>query len=421
MNGVVEAEVAVLGSCLADQESLRKAVGVLVPENFGDPRNAAIFRRMLEEIASGRPVDVITLGEKLSPELGGSKYLFEVTNLVPSALHVTHYADIVRRAWAERRLVDSCRRVAAEPNNEAFRESLRLAFTDGAMAKRHITTIGGSMSEYLEALDKRIVGQGDVFPTRLPTLDRFLTGGGFLPGQLVMIGARTSRGKSSFLLKNALTFAKQGRKVLFLSAEMTLVELTDRLIAMESGIPLSRLASRGVKEFLLRVTAVAGQIQRLPIEFSIGGRFTLERVTADMETSQASVVIVDYVQRFSPPEGKEGSRAAFFSDVANGLKSLALTKGVLIMTASQLGRAVEFRDDRTPTLADLKESGGLEEAPDIVMFLHFPSDPDSDNRRQGEFILAKQRNGPVGKIPAIFIGDTTVFQERENEEPHPFG
>jgi replicative DNA helicase len=420
VNGVREAEIAVLGSCLADAESLRKAVGVLSPENFGDPKNAAIFRRMLEEIAAGRPVDVITLGEKLDSEDGGMAYLFEVTNLVPSALHVDHYAEIVRRAWAERRLVEACRRVAAEPENEAYREALRRALLDGGASRRNITTLGGSMAEYMDALDKRIVGNADVFPTRFPTLDRLLTGGGFMPGQLVMVGARTSRGKSSLLLKLALKFSKQGRKVLFLSAEMTLVELTDRLVAMESGIPLSRLASKSVKDHLPRVTAVAGQIQRLPIEFSIGGRFTLERVTADLETSRPAVVIVDYIQRFSPPEGKESNRAAFFSDVANGLKSLALTKQVLLVTASQLGRAVEFRDEKTPTLADLKESGGLEEAPDIVMFLHFPADPDANNRRVGEFILAKQRNGPVGKIPAIFSGDTTDFQEKADEEHTPF-
>lgn len=421
MNGVKEAELAVLGSCLADQDSLRKAVGLLSPENFGEARHAAVFRRMLEEIAAGRPVDVITLGEKFAPEFGGMEFLFEIVNLVPSALYVEHYADIVRRGWAQRKLVEACQRVAGNPENDAFREALRRAMLDSASSKRNITTLGVSMSEYLEALDKRIVGNSNVFPTRFPTLDRLLTGGGFMPGQLVMIGARTSRGKSSLLLKLALKFAKQGRKVLFLSAEMTLIELTDRLVAMESGIPLSRLAGRSVKEHLPRVTAVAEQIQRLPIEFSIGGRFTLERVTADLETSQPAVVIIDYVQRFSPPEGgRETNRAAFFSDVANGMKSLALTKQVLIVTASQLGRAVEFRDEKTPTLADLKESGGLEEAPDIVMFLHFPADPDANNRRVGEFILAKQRNGPVGKIPAIFSGDTTDFQERADEEPDPF-
>lgn len=419
MNGVREAEIAVLGSCLAEPDSLREAVGVLVPENFGDASHAAIFRRMLEEIAAGRPVDVITLGEKLGQEHGGMKYLFEVVNMVPSALNVTHYADIVKRAWGQRRLVEACKRVAADPENEAGREALRRAFADGAMTKRSITTLGGGMSEYLAALDKRILGHGDVFPTRFPTLDRLLTGGGFLPGQMVMIGARTSRGKSSLLLKLALRFAEQGRKVLFLSAEMTMVELTDRLIAMKSSIPLSRLAGKAVKEHLPRVTAVAEQIQRLSLNFSIGGRFTMERVTADLESSQPSVVIVDYIQRFSPPEGRDQNRAAFFSDVANGLKSLALTKGVLIITASQLGRAVEFRDEKTPTLADLKESGGLEEAPDIVMFLHFPSDPGPDNKRVGEFILAKQRNGPLGKIPAIFSGDTTDFNEKADEDEEP--
>ncbi len=420
MNGVLEAEMAVIGSCLASPEAIREAAVELVPENFQDARNGELFKLMMNEYRDGRPIDQITIGQNFPTSLGGMKYIFEVVNLVPSALNVDHYARIVRAGWAERKLVTACREVAAEPANEEARSKLRVAMSDHASIGRRVRKVGDFMKEYFEVLDARILGKGRVFTTRFPSLNRLLTGGGFAPGQLAMIGARTSRGKSALLLRMAADFAKRGARVLFVSAEMTAVELVDRLISMESGLGIFKLTTRHVQEHLERVTATANQIGRLTVDLSIGGRLTMERLLADVDASGPEVVVVDYVQRFSPPQAGEVNRAAFFSDVANGLKGMAMNRGIVVITASQLGRAVEFRDDKVPTLADLKESGGLEEAPDQVMFIHVPADPGGDNRRIGEFILAKQRNGPIGKLPVIFNGDTTEFQEVAENEPEPF-
>ncbi len=419
MNGMREAEMAVLGSCFADTDCIRVAAAELIPENFADPKHSELFRLMLNEYRSGRPTDVITIGQNFSDKFGGMKYLFDMTNLVPSALNVEHYAKMVRAGWAERRLIAACQLVAHDPADEKARTDLRAAMSDHAAVGRKVQDMKTILPEYLETLDRRVAGLGKVHPTRFPGLNRLLTGGGFQPGQLLMVGARTSRGKSALLLKMALDFSKRGARVLFISAEMTAIEMTDRMVAIESGLGIFKLTSRRVAENMERVVAVVSQLGRLTMQFSIGGVLTIERLMSDVDAVDPEIVIVDYVQRFRMAD-KSQNRAAFYGDVANDLKSMAMTRGVFVITASQLGRAVEFRDDKVPTLADLKESGGLEEAPDQVLLIHVPADPGADNRRIGEFILAKQRNGPIGKIAVAFTGDTTDFQEVTPDEPEQF-
>ena len=415
-----EAEMAVIGSCLCEPESLRTALEMLSPENFYGELSREVFEKMGAHMASGKPVDVVTMMSAFPSGSDHAAWLVNVAGAVPSALHVVHYAEIVKKAWSERRFVRACHQAAEDPQNEAYRESVRQAMADDVAQSRRFTTMVETAGAYLTEMDGRAQGMGTVYKTPYPTWNRFLTGGGFRPGQLAVVGARTSRGKSSMLLALAAGFAERGAKVMFLSAEMTTVEMMDRLTAMRSQIPLWRLSSPKWVESKERIVSVVSQLSRLPLSFSVGGKLTLERVAADVDAKMPDIVVVDYIQRFTVPAGKENGRAAFFSDVANGLKSLALAKNVFVLTASQLGRAVEFRDDKMPVLADLKESGGLEEASDIVAFIHVPNDPDERNRRRGEIVMAKQRNGPVAKFPVVFDGDTTRFTEEEPDvEPPP--
>jgi len=415
-----EAEVAVIGSCLCERESLQTALAVLSPENFQDARAGEVFKRMSEEISLGRPVDIVTVTEKWAGDSDLVKWLFDCTNKVPSALHVAHYADIVFRAWAERRLAAAARRVSEEPDNEAFRESVREALVNVVKTQGRTTGMTAAATDYLAELDKRSQGVGKVYRSGLPTLDRMLTAGGLRPGQLAVVGARPGKGKSSLLIQSAMKFAEDGSKVLFFSAEMTVPEIMDRMTAIKSGIPLHVLGTRNWVKDKERIVAIVSQVHRLPITFNIGGMFSLSRIVADVEAFSPDIVILDYLQRFSVPSGKETNRASFFSDIANGLKSVAMTKRIVVLAASQLGRAVEFREEKQPCIADLKESGGIEEAADIVVLLYFPVNPDSQNKRDGHLIVAKQRNGPTGQIPMMFFGDTTVFREPTDEEPIPY-
>jgi replicative DNA helicase len=406
-----EAELAVIGSCLCESDCLRVAMGVLSSENFADKNAAEVFKRMSEESAAGRPVDIVTVTDRWRSESGIVKWLYDCVEKVPSALNVAHYADIVYRAWAERRLADAAFLVGKEPDNEAYRESVRVALVDIVKMQGRNTDMGKAATEYLDELDNRSLGLGKHYRTGIPTLDKMLTAGGFRPGQLAVVGARPGKGKSSLLIQSAMRFAEDGAKVLFFSAEMTVPEIMDRMTAIKSGIPLHVLGTKRWEESKARVCAVVQQVQRLPIIFNVGGGFSLSRVIADIESHSPDIVIIDFIQRFAMPSGKDNNRAAFFSDVANGLKSVAMTKKLVVLTASQLGRSVEFREEKQPCLADMKESGGIEEAADIAILFYFPEEPDAMNRRNGHFIVAKQRNGPTGQIPVTFFGNTTEFKE----------
>jgi replicative DNA helicase len=191
------------------------------------------------------------------------------------------------------------------------------------------------------------------------------------------------------------------------------VELLDRAVSMRTRIPLSTLRRKEVVQFKHRVVEALDGLYSLPLTMSVGGKITMDRVLTETDTHEPDVVIVDYLQRFSAPI--EGSRAAYFSDVANGLKALAMDRKIGVLTASQLGRGVELRDDQTPTLADLKESGGIEEASDIVVLINVPHDGENGVRK-GEFIVAKHRNGPLGRVPVRFVEATTEFQEASEDE-----
>lgn len=413
-----EAEIAVIGSCMIEAQALRDVSGVLGGEHFTDQRCRSIYEKMLDLMRQGKPWDIISVGTSLDEArlayVGGMPGLMEIVNLVPSALNVQHYAETLVQAYGLRKIIEAAASLGKEPSNEAFQNSMRQAlvgFNVGKMGA--VTRMAENAAAYPELMDKRIAG-GDIgIQTPFPSMNRMTAG--FHKGTLWTFGARTSRGKSSVLLKAAHQGAKTGAKILFISAEMTSLELVDRILAMTTGIPLMTLRTRAVAQVKSRVVSALGEIYRLPITTACGGKLTMDRVITEVDTHQPDMVIIDYIQRFSPP-ADAGSRAAFFSDVANGLKALAMDKKICVVTASQLSRGIELRDDHTPTLADLKESGGIEEAADLIVFINVPHDSEMDGIRRGEFIVAKHRNGPLGRFPVIFKEQTTDFCETEEIE-----
>lgn len=265
-----------------------------------------------------------------------------------------------------------------------------------------------SLSRYMATIDRRIQGREVGFQVAYPTLHRMTAG--IHKGTLWTMGGRTSRGKTSAMLQMALTLAQRGFKTLFISAEMTDIELNDRMIAMISNVPLVTLRTAAVHGVMAQVNRAIEKLHSIPLVISFGGQMTMDRVMLQTDTYEPDVVVVDYLQRFVAPVGGSNSRSAFYSDVANGLKALAMDKKIGVITGSQLSRSIEFRDDQTPTLADLKESGGIEEASDLVVLLNIPHYGENGFRR-GEFIVAKHRNGPLGTFPVIFREATTAFQE----------
>jgi replicative DNA helicase len=418
----VAAELAVVGSCMAEANALREVMGFLGEEHFQEAKYRAIFGKMLSLARESKPYDVISIGTAFSKTeldgLGGMKFLFEVTNLVPSALNARHYAETMVKAHGLKKIVAAAKELTADPDAEAIQSAMRNALSGlQAMRGGEIVKMSVGLGQYLEMMDRRIIGMDTGFNAHFPELNRLTNGVG--RGSLWVWGARTSRGKTSAMLRVAFRMASLGTKVLYVSAEMTAVELIDRIMAMKTGIALKTLRSKAVEAVKGRVVEEMGKLYTLPLIMSVGGKITMDRVMTEVDTHQPDVVIVDYLQRFMAPAGESGSRAAFFSDVANSLKALAMDRKIAVITASQLSRGVELRDDQTPTLADLKESGGIEEASDVVVLINVPHDG-MDGIRRGEFIVAKHRNGPLGRFPVIFKEATTDFQEvEENEEVFP--
>lgn len=235
----------------------------------------------------------------------------------------------------------------------------------------------------------------------------FLLDGGLRPGDLFIVGARTSVGKSSILWSLSESALRQNRKVLFFSAEMPAIQLGYRLAASSNRVRLKiirRLESEGQKA----IAEIADELKSWPLFVDDSGRLSMGALEAAVDRISPDVLVIDYLQRFKV-SGSE-TRAAFFSDIANGLKSLAMQKRIIVYAASQLGRGVE-RDERPPVLSDFKESGGLEEAADVALLLWAKPEDMVAQVRNVKGLIAKNRNGSLGAVDFQFHSEQTRFEE----------
>jgi len=406
------AEIALIGSCLCGEyKPLLTSLSMVQPEHLEAERNQEIYRAVVALHKAGRPVDAVTMSEVVP--VGLRSEVFKIANLVPSALHVEYYADVVRRKHFERRFVSAAQSAISEPQNAALILALRQAMVDMDADGTDVKRIQDVLVPYLDVIiNDRATQQARVHRFGFPTIDNALRAH---PGMFLLVGARTSQGKTALLLRMAMHLLQKNVPVLFISAEMTAVELLDRMIAMESRSDLWKIRSHrvGEKEIMTQVTETCAKLHRLPLWIREGGKLTTNTIESDVESVRPEVVIVDYVQRMVPPARVE-SRAAYFSDVANGLKALAMNKKILVVAASQLNRELEHRKDSIPTLADLKESGGLEEAPDAVLLITPPTEETSDTR-QLKILIAKNRNGPTLEVPFVLFKNCVRFEEMEGD------
>ena len=407
-----ESEIAVLGSVLVDPSMLNEVAGILSPDHFSVGANGRLYSLLKRMKLDGKPIDVITVSGEIKGELddvGGRKYLFDMAGLVPSPLHVVHYAKKVREAARLRKVSELALMLSRSPEDETITKKLRDAIADTGLTGNTTIGMADAITIYRDEIDNRVVGKDKTWKTGFPTFDS-MCAGGLRKGQLVTVGARTSRGKSALLLKLALNMSRQGASVLFCSQEMGIPEIMDRAVALNSNLTVGQ-ARRSERGAMPEIMEACGKFAGLPIRWGNQKNFSMEHFTAEVERGKPDILIVDYIQRIQVPARE--NRAAHFSDVANGLKSLALQTGTVVITASQLSRGIEFRDDNTPTLSDLKESGGIEEASDVVILVHTPEEDQMAGTRRGNFIVAKNRNGVTASLPVVFnMGKTEFSEER---------
>lgn len=425
----VEAEQGIFGSILIDPDVLHEIVPLLRVDDFYRDAHQILWQAVAEMYAAGERVDPTLLAERLQRDdtlkrIGGVEYLAECCQAVPHSANAAHYAGVVREHAIRRQLIDAAHAMlkeaygldhtAGETIDRATRSLLDIG-DDAHRGRGEIRRLSEGITQALEAIDVRRQGESFGVETGLPALDDMLCG--LRAGSLTIIGARPGKGKSA-LAVNILTHAaiEQGVPALMFSLEMAEAEFGQRFltsVGRVSGFAAQhprKLDDVSYARFRRRLDAIAQQGADAPIYVDDTCGRTVTEIVAITRRAiarhQVGLVVVDYLQLCESDNSRD-SRQEQVSKISRRLKTLARDSGIPVLALSQLNRTSEDRADQRPRLADLRESGAIEQDADNVLLIHHP-DPEHDD---AEIIVAKARNGPTGTIKVYFRRDQTRFEE----------
>lgn len=419
----VNAEMAVIGSCILDRDAVMAIAPWLTVDHFLLEQHKWIYDAILRCYRQRTPPDYQTVGEVLRQmghidTIGGVEALIDYTNVVPTAMHVEYYAAAVRDTAIAREIIQAGGQIAAAGYGSQAQEDLIADVTkmlQRATSRPHLSglsTIEQVDDEYGLMLER---GGTRAVPTGLTSIDRML-GGGFHQDELVILAARPGQGKSWFALQIMAQVAKAGGLVLFCSFEMKRGELYNRMVARESGVD-SQKSRRGINALtdddLRRITEARGKLRDYPVVFEDNFGVSMEGIHSaalglQAERGPVGLVIVDYIQIANADEvgrrRREPNKVQEVGEISRGFKRLAGELGCPVLALSQMNRGIEGRQAKEPMLSDLRDSGNLEQDADIVMFLHHDEAYNANTARKGiaDVIIAKQRNGPLGKVELHF-------------------
>lgn len=426
----VQAESSLLGSILIDPEAMTKVAGQLRPQSFYEQRHQTIFKSMLELYEKQRPIDVLTLSEKLESggeldTIGGSSYLAELTNSVPSAAHVEEYAQIITRKSTLRQLITAAQQIVQYGYDEDSEVESLLDKSEQslfAVSQRHLTqnfvALGDILASSFDRLDELHRDQNKLrgIPTGFKDLDYLLAG--LQNSDLVIIAARPSLGKTSLALNIAHHVSvKEGIPVGIFSLEMSQDQLVDRLLAAESGVDAWRLRTgkledtdfTSLNEAMGALSEAPIFIDDTPVQNAMSMRTKARRIQSE---HGLGLLIIDYLQLMSGSAQFGDNRVQEVSEISRGLKAMARELNIPVLALSQLSRSVESRHPQIPQLADLRESGSIEQDADVVMFIYREEiyNPETDRQGLADIYIKKHRNGPVGQVELYFHPEKLQFR-----------
>jgi len=428
----IEAEQSVLGGVLLDNRAFDEVSLRIVETDFYRADHQLIWRGICDLVGSGRPCDFVTLTEHLRArgsleEAGGLSYLGSLANDTPSAANVTAYADIVRERSVLRSLVAAGGDIAELGYRPDGRETAELidhaeqkvfAIRErGARAKSDYYTLPVVLEQVLDRIDavKRNPLGAAGLPTGFKGFDKATSGLG--AGDLMILAARPSMGKTTLAMNIAENVAIDRRiGVAVFSMEMSAEQLGFRVISSRSGVALGSLRSGDLDDTEMdALTWTIGRLREAPLFIDETGGLSPMDLRAKARRlkmrENIQLLVVDYIQLMQVP-GKGDNRVQEISEISRQLKSLAKELAIPIIALSQLNRGVEQRDNKRPRMSDLRESGGIEQDADLVVFIYRDWVYDkSKDEREAEIIIAKQRNGPLATIPVRFIGANTKFED----------
>jgi replicative DNA helicase len=440
-----EAEESVIGGILLHPMTFNKVVEFLHPDDFYHPALRAIFEAMVECERASKPIDILTITEQMKAletldklrAVNGPDYLIELQSKVFSVENIEYHARMVRGKATARRLVQACSSIAAKGYGEygdvdeyidtAEREIFEIAQRS---QKGSFEKIDKVLKEAIKALAARFERKQAItgVPTTFHKFDEMTAG--LQPGDLVIIAARPSMGKTSFVM-NAVQNAAVRHNIpnLVFSLEMSKVSLGERLLSSQARVDSAKLR-RGMldqRDWVL-LTKAASDIAEAPIYIDDSGSPTLLEIRAKCrrwradpkifppnKPEQLGMVVIDYMQLIQGRASKDDNRQREISEISRGLKALAKELKVPVVALSQLNRGLENREDKRPKMSDLRESGAIEQDADLICFIYRDEVYSKDQCKEedkgvAEIIIGKQRNGPTGTVRLAFLNTYTRFE-----------
>jgi replicative DNA helicase len=438
----IEAEASLLGALLIDSDAIVKIADSLNAEDFFEARHQRIYEAVIQLYEAREAVDVLTLTDKLKnngylDSTGGPSYLTELTNFVPTAAHVEQYADIVAQKALRRRLIAASNDIVGLGYDESkqLRELIeeaetRLFEVSQTHVKQSVISLEAILAESFDRLDDLHKDKQKIrgVPSGFKDIDEKLAG--FQRSDLVILAARPSMGKTALALNFAHNIAVQANQpVLIFSLEMSKEQLVDRLLSMESGVDAWALRTGNLTDAdFEKIGQAMGTLSEAQIYIDDSPGITISdlRTKARREAHQRplGLIIVDYLQLMSGGSrfGGEGNRVQEISEISRGLKGVARELNVPVLALSQLSRSVESRSPQIPQLADLRESGSIEQDADVVAFIYREEyyNPETDRKKLTDIFIKKHRNGPTGAVELYFDNERQRFRSVDSKHHDPF-
>ena len=424
-----DAERSVLGCMMQDREALSMAFEVLTAEDFYQPANREIFDAMYTLNTQGMPVDLVTVDDELSRRgtlegVGGTNYLIELSQFVPSTVNAKAYVQIVDEKSTLRRMI----KATGDISQACYAQTEQVSDILGAAEKsifdiimrrnegstlKHIADVLPDTYLRIEQLAE-LKGSIDGVPMGFVDLDNLLTG--LHGGELIIVGARPSMGKSAFGL-NITGYAGMhaGRSVAYFSLEMPNDQLAMRLLCSDARVDMQAVRHGSLRdEDWVSLASTLGPLAASKIYMDDTSGITPSQLRSRCRRLKMErgldLVVVDYLQLMNA-DGHVENRQNEVSEISRNLKSIAKELNVPVVALAQLSRAGAQRSDKRPILSDLRDSGAIEQDADVIMFLHREEyyDPNTEDKNIAEVIVAKQRNGPLGTVKLAWLGQYTRF------------
>jgi replicative DNA helicase len=431
----LDAEKSLLGAVLIDEETLADISEHVTTKDFYEKRHAIIYAAMMRLYERHKPVDLLTLTEELKRKkeieiIGGSAYLTDLTNYVPTSAHAEAYAELVAQKAIRRRLIKASGEISELGYDEdtTTQELLEKAEAElfsvsDQSLKQDLVSIESILTESFDRMEELHRNKGTLRGVRTGYRDLDNMTAGLQRSDLIILAARPSMGKTTLvtnLAYNVATVAKQ--PVLFFSLEMSKEQLVDRMLADASGVDAWNIRTGNLSDDdFSKLSEAMGEMAEAPIFIDdTPGLSVLEMRTKARRAAHEQplgLVIIDYLQLMQGSGRGDGNRVQEVSEISRGLKLIARELNVPVIALSQLSRLVESRSPQIPQLSDLRESGSIEQDADIVMFIYREAyyNPETERENITDLIIAKHRNGPTGKIELYFHPERLRFMSLDRK------